>query len=88
MKRNWATEELIDYWTLLPNELTLLDNKTSITRLGFALLLKFFQLEARSPYAKNEIPRAVVMTSACPCRQFIESRAAIRYPLALRKQTT
>jgi hypothetical protein len=60
MKRNWPIEDLVEYWTLLPNELTLLDNKTGPTRLGFALLLKFFQLEARFPYSKNEIPRVVV----------------------------
>jgi hypothetical protein len=60
MKRNWTTEELVDSWTLLPNELALLDNKTGPTRLGFALLLKFFQLEGRFPQAKNEIPRVVM----------------------------
>src|SRR5215210_3785491 len=60
MKRNWTTEELVEDWTLLPNELVLLDNKTGATRLGFALLLKFFQLEARFPFTKNEMPRGVV----------------------------
>jgi hypothetical protein len=59
MKRNWTTEELVEDWTLLPNEQALLENKTGATRLGFALLLKFFQLEARFPSAKNEVPRAV-----------------------------
>ncbi len=60
MKRNWTTEELVDSWTLLPNELELVGNKTGATRLGFAVLLKFFQLEARFPQAKNESPRLVV----------------------------
>ncbi len=60
MKRNWSTDELIDCWTLLPLETALLDNKSGPTRLGFALLFKFFQLEARFPNAKNEIPRVVV----------------------------
>ncbi len=60
MKRNWTIDELVDSWTLLPNELELVGNKTGPTRLGFALLLKFFQLEARFPAAKNEIPRSVV----------------------------
>src|SRR5689334_13075829 len=41
MKRNWTTEELIDYWTLLPNELELVGNKIGPTCLGFAVLLKF-----------------------------------------------
>jgi hypothetical protein len=35
MKRNWTTEELIEDWTLLPNELALLENKTGTTRLGY-----------------------------------------------------
>lgn len=29
MKRNWTTEELVEDWTLLPNELALLENKTA-----------------------------------------------------------
>jgi TnpA family transposase len=60
MKRNWTIEELVEHWTLLPPELDLVGNKTGPTRLGFALLLKFFQLEAHFPDAKNEIPRVVV----------------------------
>jgi TnpA family transposase len=60
MKRNWLPEELIEQWILLPPELELVGHKTGPTRLGFALLLKFFQREARFPEAKNEIPRVVV----------------------------
>src|SRR4051812_16047197 len=60
MKRNWTTEELVEHWTLLPNELELVGNKSGPTRLGFAVLLKFFQLQARFPSGKNEIPRVVV----------------------------
>jgi len=60
MKRNWSPDELIASWTLLPLEAALLDNKTGPTRLGFAVLFKFFQLEARFPAGKNEIPRIVV----------------------------
>ena len=47
MKRNWTSEELVECWTLLPNELDLPENKTNVTRQGFAVLLKFYQLEAR-----------------------------------------
>jgi hypothetical protein len=56
MKRRWETEELVDHWTLLPAELDLLANKTGATRLGFALLLKSFQLEARFPARKQDLP--------------------------------
>jgi len=60
MKRTWDIEELIEHFTLVPPELELLGNKTGATRLGFALLLKCFQLEGRFPTAKHEIPRSVV----------------------------
>ena len=60
MKRVWETEELVEHWTLMPPELELLGNKTGATRLGFALLLKFFQLEARFPKDAHELPDAVV----------------------------
>lgn len=48
---------MTEYWTLQPVELELLANKTGENRLGFALLLKFFQIEGRFPESKNEIPR-------------------------------
>ena len=60
MKRNWELEELIDCFTIMPNELALLGNKTGETRLGFMILLKFFQHEARFPNSKSEIPKAFV----------------------------
>jgi hypothetical protein len=46
-------------WTLLPPEAALLANKTGPTRLGFAVLLKFFQYAARFPLenVRNE-PRS------------------------------
>ncbi|WP_223070530.1 DUF4158 domain-containing protein [Paenibacillus caui] len=60
MKRNWELEELIEHFTLLPNELELIENKFDETRLGFAALLKFFQFEARFPKHKFEIPRTIL----------------------------
>ena len=60
MKRNWQPEELVEYWTLLPKELELLAHKNPQNRLIFALLLKFFQLEARFPESDYEIPAVVV----------------------------
>ena len=35
MKRHWETDELVEYWTLLPRETELLTNKTGAT--GWAL---------------------------------------------------
>lgn len=60
MKRNWQPEELIEHWTLIPTELDLLTKKTDNSRLGIALLLKYFQYEGRFPTSKADIPRDVV----------------------------
>ena len=42
MKHEWTDDELIEHWTLLPNEMEWLANKTGATRLGFAALLKYW----------------------------------------------
>ncbi len=61
MKRYWTTDELIDHWTLLSSELGLVsESKTDHNRLGFAALLKYFQLEGRFPQFKHEIPSPVL----------------------------
>jgi hypothetical protein len=57
MKRDWEIPELQEYWTLQPGELNLLTSRNDENRLGFALLLKFFQIEGRFPTSKSEIPR-------------------------------
>lgn len=60
MKRQWDIEELIERFTLVEEDEELLANKAGATRLGFALLLKCFQLEGKFPAAKYEIPKDVV----------------------------
>jgi hypothetical protein len=60
MKRHWETEELVEHWTLLPSELNLLTHKTEVNRLGFALLLKFFQYAGCFPRHKSDIPKDVL----------------------------
>lgn len=60
MKRRWTEEELIERWTLAPDELPLLANKTGATRLGFAVLLRFFAGEGRFPKSKGEVSGQVV----------------------------
>jgi TnpA family transposase len=60
MKRQWDIEELIEQFTVVPDELHLLGNKTGATRLGFAILLKYFQCEGRFPAGRHEVPTAVV----------------------------
>ncbi len=60
VKRNWEIDELIEHFTFLPHELKLIINKAGATRLGFAVLFKFFQLEARFPSNKTEIPKVII----------------------------
>jgi TnpA family transposase len=60
VKRQWQPEELAAQWTLLPDERRLVDSKRGPSRLGFAVLLKFFQNEGRFPERPQEVPRAVL----------------------------
>lgn len=64
MKRQWAPEELIERFILTPAELALLPvdvtNSNPSNRLGFAVMLKFFQVEARFPQHPVEVPKVVV----------------------------
>ncbi len=60
VKPNWDTEELIENWTLLPQELELVKKKIGGNQIGFALLLKHFQLFAYFPEDKSSIPQVVI----------------------------
>ncbi len=60
LKKNWETEELIESWTLIPQELELVRNKIGGNKIGFALLLKYFQLMARFPEPSEEIPELII----------------------------
>ncbi|MFH8475599.1 hypothetical protein [Streptomyces sp. NPDC018000] len=48
MRQEWEPEDLIEVWTLLEEDQERLRNKSGANRLGFALLLKFFEVEAGS----------------------------------------
>ena len=100
MKREWTDLEFAD-WTLLPSEAALLANKTGPTRLGFAVLLKFFQYAARFPLSMQEVPTTAVAYIAgqvgVPAEEFSRydwegravkyHRAQIRAFLGFREQT-
>jgi Domain of unknown function (DUF4158) len=60
MRREWEPEELIACWTLVDADWRLVANKSGATRLGFAVLLKFFELEGRLPRHAGEPPPAAV----------------------------
>lgn len=58
-RRRWTSEELEEAWTLGPDEHALLATKRGPTRLGFALVLRFFAREGRFP-ALEEIDEDAV----------------------------
>jgi hypothetical protein len=60
MKRAWHPEELVEHWTILPGERPLLEHKHGATRLGFAVLFKFFQYAGAFPRSPQDIPLTVV----------------------------
>jgi len=60
LKRNWQLDELIEHFTFSKNEMRQVGIKTGETRLGFAVLFKFFQYEARFPTQKSEVPKSVI----------------------------
>ena len=69
LKTNWSTEELIENWTLLPQELERVKNKVGGNQIGFALLLKYFQLFARFPDSPKEIPNSIISYIASQLNQ-------------------
>ncbi|MEU0389153.1 Tn3 family transposase [Streptomyces chartreusis] len=60
MRQEWAPEELLANWALVDGDWELVANKSGTTRLGFSLLLKFFESEGRFPDVLEEIPSAAV----------------------------
>ena len=60
MHREWDLDSLIDCCTLGDVDRELIANKYGSTLLGFALILKFFEIEARFPRYAGEIPPAAV----------------------------
>ncbi|ASU78629.1 hypothetical protein CDG81_10475 [Actinopolyspora erythraea] len=60
MRQEWTSDELVDLWTLVGDDWRWVGNKTGVPRLGFAVLLKFFEAEARFPEHSEEVPSAAV----------------------------
>ena len=81
MKRHWDDQELTEHWSLTHDELALLGNRTQRSRLGFTVLLKFFQVEGRFPVERREIPALVL---DCLASQLgIPREAFDEYPLRI-----
>lgn len=60
MRQDWEPEDLIEVWTLLEDDMKRLRSKSGANRLGFTMLLKFFEVEARFPETVKEMPAAAV----------------------------
>ncbi|MFE0062272.1 DUF4158 domain-containing protein [Streptomyces sp. NPDC059003] len=60
MRQEWEPEDLIEVWTLLEDDMGRLRNKSGANRLGFAVFLKFFEVEAWFPEDAGEVPAPVV----------------------------
>lgn len=60
MKREWTSNEIIEQFSLLGDEQEFVKANSPHNRLGKALLLKFFQYEARFPESQSEIPPQVI----------------------------
>jgi hypothetical protein len=67
MRREWALEALIESWTLIEADQKLIGAKHGATRLGFCLLLKYFEIEGRFPRRAGDIPPAAVEFVAAQC---------------------
>src|SRR5260221_9148587 len=99
MKRTWTAEELLEHFTLLPNELVAIGNKSGATRLGFAVLLKCLQYEGRFLRSRQEaapdvvrflaaqvgVDAALFAQYACEGRTIEAHRAQIREMTKLRE---
>jgi hypothetical protein len=60
VRQEWSPDDVVGSWTLVGADWRLVGNKTGATRLGFALLLKFFEIEAWFPRDGGEFPAAAV----------------------------
>jgi hypothetical protein len=60
VRAEWEPDELIDAWTLTGGDWDLIANKAGVTRLGFAVMLKFYEIEGRFPAYREEVPQAAV----------------------------
>ncbi|QES17722.1 Tn3 family transposase [Streptomyces venezuelae] len=60
MRQEWSPEDVVACWTLVDGDWDLVANKTGPTRLGFCLMLKFFEMEGRFPEFIEEFPQFAV----------------------------
>lgn len=60
MKMTWTAEELVQHFTLQSDEREFLGSNAPHNQLGKAVLLKYFQYDARFPTAPDDVPRPII----------------------------
>jgi TnpA family transposase len=60
MRQHVTPQELLESFTIAPSEREILGTKSGASRLGCAVLLKYFQSEGRFPTSWNDVPREVI----------------------------
>jgi len=58
VRTEWEPDELIAARALVDGDWKLIANKTGVTRLGVAVMLRFYEIEGRFPAYPEEIPQA------------------------------
>ncbi|MGW3028488.1 DUF4158 domain-containing protein [Streptomyces sp. NPDC001221] len=87
VRQEWEPEDLIEVWRLLKEDQERMRNKSGANRLGFALLLKFFEVEARFPENAGEIPVPAVSTAVLPADALVPARRrSLRRPGRIRRR--
>ncbi|MGH8917991.1 MAG: DUF4158 domain-containing protein [Actinomycetes bacterium] len=94
MRRVWEPEDLIAHWTLVQRDWELVANKSGVTRLGFVVVLKFFEIEGRFPEYLAEVPERAVaylaeqvkVDAALFAKYNLSSRSAIYHRVQVREE--
>ncbi|MEV4244544.1 hypothetical protein AB0J63_14145 [Streptosporangium canum] len=60
VRADWEQDELISAWTLVEGDWDLVGEKVGAGRPGFALILKFYEIEGGFPAYPEEMPSAAV----------------------------
>ncbi|MGJ6969700.1 hypothetical protein ACSDR0_48280 [Streptosporangium sp. G11] len=61
MRAEWEPDELIGSWTPVEGDWKLIKNKSGATRQGFALMLKFYEIEGRFPAYSKKVPQVAII---------------------------
>ena len=71
MRAEWGPDELIGAWTLVEGDWELVGDKVGAGRLGFAVILKFYEIEGRFPAYPEEVPqdRYIAFIGLCSATQ-------------------